>query len=127
MGGLLPRSDHLEGILVHLQNHDNTDAAVARAPIEEIEVVRKRMGWKFPWVSSHHSDFNYDFNVRARQAPYCIETDQHGHIIMSPLTGFLGVGGGFPLVPAMILFARLPMAVTVGTSLAVIAANSFAG
>jgi Bacterial protein of unknown function (DUF899) len=34
-----------------------------RAPIEEIEVVRKRMGWKFPWVSSYHSDFNYDFNV----------------------------------------------------------------
>ena len=43
------------------------------------------------------------------------------------LTGFLGVGGGFLLVPAMILFARLPMATAVGTSLAVIAANSFAG
>jgi predicted dithiol-disulfide oxidoreductase (DUF899 family) len=55
--------DHLEGILLHLQNHDVAYAAVARAPIEEIEVVRKRMGWKFPWVSSYHSDFNYDFNV----------------------------------------------------------------
>jgi len=43
------------------------------------------------------------------------------------LTGFVGVGGGFLLVPAMILFARLPMALAVGTSLAVIAANSFAG
>ena len=43
------------------------------------------------------------------------------------LTGFLGVGGGFLLVPAMILFARLPMAMAVGTSLAVIAVNSFAG
>jgi predicted dithiol-disulfide oxidoreductase (DUF899 family) len=55
--------DHIEGILEHLQNHDVTYAVVARAPIEEIEVVRKRMGWKFPWVSSYHSDFNYDFNV----------------------------------------------------------------
>src|SRR5260370_23661169 len=55
--------DHVEGILAHLQNHDVTYAVVARAPIEEIEVVRKRMGWKFPWVSSYHSDFNYDFNV----------------------------------------------------------------
>jgi predicted dithiol-disulfide oxidoreductase (DUF899 family) len=55
--------DHVEGILVHLENHDVTYAAVARAPIEEIEVVRKRMGWKFPWVSSHNSDFNYVFNV----------------------------------------------------------------
>jgi predicted dithiol-disulfide oxidoreductase (DUF899 family) len=55
--------DHLEGVLVHLENHDLTYAAVARAPIEEIEVYRKNMGWKFPWVSSYHSDFNYDFNV----------------------------------------------------------------
>jgi len=36
---------------------------VARAPIEEIEIVRTRMGWKFPWISSYHSHFNYDFNV----------------------------------------------------------------
>ena len=32
-------------------------------PFEEIEVVRKRMGWKFLWVSSFGGDFNYDFNV----------------------------------------------------------------
>src|SRR6267154_3985329 len=55
--------DHLEGILVHLQNHDVSYVAVARAPIEEIEIVRNRMGWKFPWVSAYHSDFNYDFHV----------------------------------------------------------------
>src|SRR5882672_2421356 len=55
--------DHVEGLLEHLQNHDVTYVAVARAPIEEIETVRKRMGWRFPWVSSCHSDFNYDFNV----------------------------------------------------------------
>jgi predicted dithiol-disulfide oxidoreductase (DUF899 family) len=54
---------HIEGILTHLNNHDVSYAVVARAPIEEIEVVRKRMGWKFPWVSSYHSDFNYDFDV----------------------------------------------------------------
>ena len=34
--------DHIEGILVHLQNHDVSYAAVARAPIQEIEIVRKR-------------------------------------------------------------------------------------
>jgi predicted dithiol-disulfide oxidoreductase (DUF899 family) len=55
--------DHLAGILVHLENHDVSYAAVARAPIDEIEAVRKRMDWHFPWVSSCHSDFNYDFNV----------------------------------------------------------------
>jgi len=55
--------DHLEGLLVHLENHDLSYVAVARAPIAEIEAYRKNMGWKFPWVSSYHSDFNYDFNV----------------------------------------------------------------
>lgn len=54
--------DHLEGLLVHLQNHD-VYAVVARAPIVEIEAIRKQMGWGFRWVSSHNSDFNYDFNV----------------------------------------------------------------
>src|SRR6202023_1828725 len=54
---------HLDGLLEHLQNHDVTYAVVARAPIEEIEAVRKRMGWRFTWVSSYHSDFNYDFHV----------------------------------------------------------------
>jgi predicted dithiol-disulfide oxidoreductase (DUF899 family) len=55
--------DHVESLLVHLNNHDVTYAVVARAPIEEIEAVRKRMGWHFPWVSSYNSDFNYDFHV----------------------------------------------------------------
>ena len=55
--------DHVDGILPHLENHDVTYVAVARAPIEEIQAVRKRMGWKFRWVSSYHSEFNYDFNV----------------------------------------------------------------
>ena len=40
------------------------------------------------------------------------------------LTGFLGVGGGFLIVPALVLLARLPMAQAVGTSLAVITLNS---
>jgi predicted dithiol-disulfide oxidoreductase (DUF899 family) len=55
--------DHLEGLLEHLENHDVSYAIVARAPIEEIEVVRHRMGWRFLWVSSYRSDFNYDFGV----------------------------------------------------------------
>lgn len=43
------------------------------------------------------------------------------------LTSMLGVGGGFLLIPALVVRERLPMAIAVGTSLAVIAANSFAG
>jgi len=55
--------DHVEGLLGHLQNHDVSYAVVARAPIAEIETVRERMGWRFTWVSSYHSEFNYDFHV----------------------------------------------------------------
>ncbi len=55
--------DHVESILVHLENHDVSYAAVARAPIDEIEALRARMDWHFTWVSSFHSDFNYDFKV----------------------------------------------------------------
>lgn len=55
--------DHMTDILPHLENHDVSYAVVARAPIDEIEIVRKRMEWKFLWVSSFKSEFNYDFHV----------------------------------------------------------------
>jgi len=55
--------DHVAGVLPHLENHDVSYVAVARAPIGEIEELRTRMGWQFPFVSSCRSDFNYDFNV----------------------------------------------------------------
>ncbi|KHL04855.1 sulfite exporter TauE/SafE family protein [Sinomonas humi] len=43
------------------------------------------------------------------------------------LTGLLGVGGGFLIVPALALVLGLPMALTVGTSLVIIVINSLAG
>jgi predicted dithiol-disulfide oxidoreductase (DUF899 family) len=55
--------DHIDGILPHLRAHDVSYVSIARAPIAEIEAVRRRMGWRFPWVSSYGSDFNYDFHV----------------------------------------------------------------
>jgi predicted dithiol-disulfide oxidoreductase (DUF899 family) len=58
--------DHMTDIVPHLANHDVSYVVIARAPIEEIEVVRKRMGWKFLWVSSFNNEFNYDFDVSFR-------------------------------------------------------------
>jgi predicted dithiol-disulfide oxidoreductase (DUF899 family) len=56
-------ADHLDGALPHLNHHDVTLVAVARAPLEKIEAYKRRMGWKFPWVSSFGNDFNFDYHV----------------------------------------------------------------
>ena len=56
-------ADHTDGMNRHLAHHDVTMIAVSRAPLEEIERFRRRMGWQFPWVSSNGSSFNYDFRV----------------------------------------------------------------
>jgi predicted dithiol-disulfide oxidoreductase (DUF899 family) len=56
-------ADHSDGMNVHLAHRDVTLVAVSRAPLAEIERFRRRMGWRFKWVSSHGSDFNYDFGV----------------------------------------------------------------
>jgi predicted dithiol-disulfide oxidoreductase (DUF899 family) len=58
--------DHVDGLLPHFEHHDMAYVAVARAPIEEIEAVRRRMGWKFCWVSSYKSEFSYDFHASFR-------------------------------------------------------------
>jgi len=55
--------DHIERALVHLEHHDVTFVAISRAPLPEIEAFKKRMGWRFTWVSSYGSDFNSDFHV----------------------------------------------------------------
>ncbi len=49
---------------MHLANHDVMLWAVSRAPLAKLQAYRKRMGWTFPWASSHGGDFNFDFNVQ---------------------------------------------------------------
>lgn len=48
-------------------------------------------------------------------------------LVVGILTGFFGVGGGFLIVPALVLVLGLPMRLAVGTSLVVIAINAVAG
>lgn len=59
-------ADHLDGTLPHLNHHDVTLTAVSRAPLDKIMRYKTRMGWKFPWVSSGKSDFNFDYGVSFR-------------------------------------------------------------
>lgn len=56
-------ADHYDGTLVHLAQRDTTLILISRAPIQEIEPFRKRMGWRVKWVSSANNDFNFDYQV----------------------------------------------------------------
>jgi predicted dithiol-disulfide oxidoreductase (DUF899 family) len=56
-------ADHADGMNVHLAHRDVTFVAISRAPLADIERFRRRMGWRFKWVSSFRSDFNHDFHV----------------------------------------------------------------
>ena len=56
-------ADHMDGALPHLEHHDVSFVAVARAPLADIAAFHKRMGWRFKWVSSYGSDFNYDYHI----------------------------------------------------------------
>jgi predicted dithiol-disulfide oxidoreductase (DUF899 family) len=56
-------ADHVDAARGHFENADLSFAAISRAPLAQIEKVRRRMGWRFTWVSSHGGDFNHDFGV----------------------------------------------------------------
>jgi predicted dithiol-disulfide oxidoreductase (DUF899 family) len=60
-------ADHIDGALPHLEHHDVTMIVASRAPLTEIEAYKSRMGWRFPWVSSFGSDFNFDYHVSFTQ------------------------------------------------------------
>ncbi len=48
-------------------------------------------------------------------------------LLVGALTGLVGVGGGFLIVPALVIYGKMPMRAAIGTSLAIIAINSFSG
>lgn len=56
-------ADHIDGAEQHLRNHDVSVVAISRAPQAEFLPFKQRMGWKFEWVSSYASDFNFDMQV----------------------------------------------------------------
>lgn len=56
-------ADHYDGMGVHLNHRDVTFIVVSRAPLAKLQAFQQRMGWRFKWVSSAPSDFNYDYHV----------------------------------------------------------------
>src|ERR1700720_575579 len=85
--------DHLAGIRVHLEHHDVTYAAVARAPIEQIERLKRKMGWDFTWVSSYRSDFNFDFNVSFSDAEIALGRGYYNYQEVDVHPGMIDLSG----------------------------------
>src|ERR1051325_1472964 len=56
-------ADHFDSVNFHIGQRDTTFAVISRAPWKEIAPFKKRMGWKFKWVSSFGTDFNFDLGV----------------------------------------------------------------
>ena len=56
-------ADHFDGANWHLPQRDVTFVAISRAPLPKLDAYKKRMGWRFKWLSSQGNDFNFDYHV----------------------------------------------------------------
>jgi predicted dithiol-disulfide oxidoreductase (DUF899 family) len=61
-------ADAVDGLLPHLHARDVTFVFVSRAPVAKLQAYKRRMGWRFPWVSSGRGDFNLDLGISQPEA-----------------------------------------------------------
>jgi predicted dithiol-disulfide oxidoreductase (DUF899 family) len=82
-------ADHVDGAVIHLNHRDVTFVAASRAPLENLNAYKRRMGWSFPWVSCYGSDFNIDFALfteeeRRTGAGLNFGTPRRADILLAP-------------------------------------------
>ena len=56
-------ADSFNGAVAHLNARDVTFTCISRAPLDNLQAYKRRMGWTFPWASSHGSDYNFDLEI----------------------------------------------------------------
>ena len=78
------RADGFNGVNVHLNHRDVTMIAVSRAPYPKLAAYQRRMGWNFPWYSSHDSDFNFDYHVSFRPEAFAQKKAFYNFKIQDP-------------------------------------------
>jgi predicted dithiol-disulfide oxidoreductase (DUF899 family) len=72
-------ADTVNGLLPHLHARDVTFLLVSQAPLEKLQAYKRRMGWRLRWVSSAHTDFNFDLGFS--------HTEEQGREVVEQMTG----------------------------------------
>jgi predicted dithiol-disulfide oxidoreductase (DUF899 family) len=105
--------DELDGTLVHLNHRDVTMICFSRAPIDRLVAYKRRMGWQFPYVSTHGSDFPFDFGLalkpeQAQQIPQIREMVDDPPVWLEDWSRQIGakLEDGLREAPGFIAFAR---------------------
>lgn len=102
-----------ESMVFHLNKRDVTLLCFSRAPIDRLAAYRKRMGWPVPYVSTHETDFPWDFELalteeQAQQIPEVKEMIDNPPPWMQDWAGQVGaeIKDGIREAPGWIAFAR---------------------
>jgi predicted dithiol-disulfide oxidoreductase (DUF899 family) len=56
-------ADNFDPVIVHMNQRDVSMVAISRAPYPRLAAYRERMGWRFKWLSSAGTSFNFDYGV----------------------------------------------------------------
>ena len=111
--GCTSLGDEFSGSLIHLNERDVTFICFSRAPIDRLVAYKKRMGWRFRYVSTYGSDFPFDFGLavteeQALQIPEIKEMIDNPPDWMQEWSEQIGAGlkDGLREAPGYIAFAR---------------------
>jgi predicted dithiol-disulfide oxidoreductase (DUF899 family) len=102
-----------ETMVLHLNKRGVTLLCFSRAPIDRLAAYRKRMGWRFPYVSTYETDFPWDFGLalteeQAQQIPEVKEMVDNPPGWLQDWAGQVGaeLKDGLREGPSWIAFAR---------------------
>jgi predicted dithiol-disulfide oxidoreductase (DUF899 family) len=105
--------DELDGPHVHLSHRDVTLICFSRAPIDRLTAYKQRMGWRFPYVSTHGTEFAFDFGLalspeQAQQSPEITAILADPPAWLEDWAGQIGAAldDGLREAPGFIAFAR---------------------
>jgi predicted dithiol-disulfide oxidoreductase (DUF899 family) len=111
--GCTSLADGLDGALVHLRHRDVTLVCFSRAPIDRLVAYKRRMDWRFPYVSTYGTEFPFDFGLamteeQAREIPEVRELIENPPGWLEEWSGQVGaeLEDGLREAPSWIAFAR---------------------